>query len=124
MLTLEKGLLNKMTTRLQSLLEMLHPVTVEVIEPHDDVEGLLGKGNGGEICAFPGDGESALCRLDTSYLQSILVVIECHHVGAERRGGNRIPSLTTCDIKHLDARQDEPPVPVEPGARPLVFILS
>lgn len=122
MLTLEKGLVNKMTTRLQSLLEMLHPVTVEVIEPHDDVEGLLGKGNGGEICAFPGDGEAALCSPDTGDLQSIGVVIECHHVGAERRGGNRVPSLTTRDIEHLDARHDEPPVPMEPGARPLVLI--
>jgi hypothetical protein len=124
MLTLEKGLIDKMTTRLQSLLEMFHPVTVEVIEPHDDVEGLLRKGNCVEICAFPGDGEPALGSPDTGNLQSIAVVIESHHVGAERRGGNRVPSLATCDIKHLDARHDEPPVPMEPGARPLVLILS
>lgn len=95
MLTLEKGHLNKMTTRLQSLLEMLHPVTVKVIEPHDDVEGLLGKRNGGEIRAFPGDCEPALCRLDTSYLQSIFVVIECHHVGAAAAIAFRPPPHAT-----------------------------
>jgi hypothetical protein len=57
-------------------------------------------------------------------LQTVGVTVDGDDVRTELRGRDGVPSLPTRNVQHLDARLDEPAMPIEPGARPLILIVS
>ena len=115
-LILEKGFVQEVTTRSHRPFEMLHPLPVEVVESHHDVEGCFGKGQGLEIGALPHDRKPLVCGDRPTGFHRFLIGIDRHDVRPQLGGGNRVSPFPATDVEHLGTGLDEPGMPTEPGA--------
>ncbi len=123
-LAFEKGFVNQVTARFQRLFEILHPATVEVIEPHDDVERLLRKGQCREVRTLPRDVQTSLRRPDVTRVDPIAVTVDSHDVSTQLGSCYGVTPVPTGDIQYMSAGPKQPLMPAKPRARPLVLFLS
>ena len=115
-LILEKGFVQEVTTGSNRLFEMFHPLPVEVVESHHDVEGRFGKGQGLEIRALPHDRKPLVRGDRPTGFHRFLIGIDRHDVRPQLGGGNRVSPFPATDVEHLVTGLDEPGMPTEPGA--------
>ena len=115
-LILKKGLVQEVTTRSNCPFEMLHPLPVEVVEAHHDVEGCFGKGQGPEIRALPHDRKPLVRRDRPTGFHRFLIGVDRHDVRSQLGGGNRVSPFPETDVEHLGTGLDNPGMPAEPSA--------
>jgi hypothetical protein len=123
-LAFQKGFVNQVTARLQRLFKILHPTTVKVIEPHDDVERLLREAQCREVRTLPRDVQTSLRRPDVTRVDPIAVNVDSHYVSTELGSRYGVTPIATGDIQYVSAGPNQPLMPAKPRAGPLILFLS